>query len=414
MTNAPTWVEQDEAAARGATVTVVLCALAAFFEGIDLQAAGVAAAGIVPEFKPEPRHLGVFFSASTAGLVCGALVGGRLSDWLGRKRVLVASVAAFGVFSLLAASASTMSALVWARLLTGVGLGGAFPILVALTSESSTPARRRPNVTIVYSAMPFGGAFVSLLAMLIAPVHWRYLFIVGGLCPVIVTPIMALYLRESQAFKQARNVGATAAPARAGFLAVVTEGRARNTLLLWMGFLLSLLTLYLLLNWLPTLLLGYGLTKPQAAVAQIAFNLGGGIAALGMGRLLESSHRRGSTAMVFAAVPVLLACLAWAPRQPSLIVTFVLVLGIVVLASQAVMYAMAPQCYPTPIRGVGVGTAVAVGRIGSIVGPAIAGMLVAQGQTTAQLLLDLVPITAVGGICAVALAWTLLERPPGS
>src|SRR5271170_7832049 len=175
--------EAGNAEARTLTTTVILCAVAAFFEGVDLQVAGVAAAGIVPEFKPDPRHLGIFFSASTAGLVCGALVGGRLSDRLGRKRVLVASVAAFGLFSLLAASVSTMPELVWARLLTGVGLGGAFPILVALTAESSTPAQRNSNVTLVYSAMPLGGAFVSLLSMLIAPAHWRYLFVVGGLCP---------------------------------------------------------------------------------------------------------------------------------------------------------------------------------------------------------------------------------------
>jgi MFS transporter, AAHS family, 3-hydroxyphenylpropionic acid transporter len=413
MTNPQPRVEQTGGAARGISVTVVLCALAAFFEGVDLQVAGVAAAGIVPEFKPNPQYLGVFFSAGTLGLVCGALVGGRLSDWVGRKRVLVASVATFGAFSLLAASASTMYGLVWARFLTGLGLGGAFPILVALTAESSAAARRNSNVTIVYSAMPFGGAFVSLLSMLIAPVHWRYLFIVGGACPAIVAPIMAFYLRESPAFELAREaVTATSAPAQ-GFLTVLTEGRARNTLLLWAGFLLSLLTLYLLLNWLPTLLLGYGLSKPEASVAQIAFNLGGAIAALGMGRLLDSSYRRGSTAVVFASLPALLACLALAPKEPRVIVFMVLVLGIVVLASQSVMYTMAPACYPTRIRGVGVGTAVAIGRIGSVLGPAIAGVLVAQGQSTSQLLLDLVPVTVVGGLCAVALAWTLLERRLG-
>jgi MFS transporter, AAHS family, 3-hydroxyphenylpropionic acid transporter len=238
--------------------------------------------------------------------------------------------------------------------------------------------------------------------------------VVGGLCPVIVAPVMAAYLRESAAFKQAREAGGAATVPTEGYLAVLTGGRARNTLLLWSGFLLSLLTLYLLLNWLPTLLLGYGLNKAQASVAQIAFNLGGAIAALGMGRLLDSSHRRGSMAAVFTALPVLLACLAFAPRLPWTIVCIVLLLGIVVLASQAGMYAMAPACYPTRIRGVGVGTAVAVGRIGSIVGPAIAGVLVAQGLSTSQLLFNLVPVSVVGGICAVTLAWTLLERHPTS
>jgi MFS transporter, AAHS family, 3-hydroxyphenylpropionic acid transporter len=413
MTNVPLTEQRPETAVDGVAVTVMLCALAAFFEGIDLQAAGVAAAGIIPEFKPDPRHLGVFFSASTLGLVFGALIGGRLCDRIGRKRVLVGSVAVFGLFSLLAASASSMPGLVWARFLTGLGLGGAFPILVALTAESSTAARRSSNVALVYSGMPFGGAFVSLLSFLIAPVHWRALFVVGGICPVIVAPIMAVYLRESPVFRQSRRDAATPSAPPQGFRAVLAEGRTRNTLLLWVGFLLSLLTLYLLLNWLPTLLLGYGLSKSQAAIAQIAFNLGGAIASLGMGRLLDGAHARPSMAAVFAALPLLLASLALAPRQPAAIVSIVLVLGIVLLMSQAGLYTLAPQCYPTRIRGVGVGTAVAVGRVGSIIGPAIAGVLVARGQSTSQLLLDLVPISAVAGICALLLAWRVIERRPG-
>ena len=165
-----------------------------------------------------------------------------------------------------------------------------------------------------------------------------------------------------------------------------------------------------MLNWLPTLLQGFGLDKRHASLAQIAFNLGGAIAALLVGKLLDSSYRRSSAVLVFAALPVSLACLALAPQQSSVIVFIVLVLGILVLASQVVMYAMAPQCYPTRIRGVGVGTAVAVGRIGSIAGPALAGILVARGLATKQLLLTLVPVTVVGGICAITLVWIMSKN----
>jgi MFS transporter, AAHS family, 3-hydroxyphenylpropionic acid transporter len=392
---------------RTAGLTIFLCALGAVFEGVDLQVAGVAAAGISAEFKPDPRLLGVFFSASTLGLCGGALLGGRLSDRIGRKRVLIASVAVFGLFSLLAATASTMQALTWARLLTGIGLGGAFPIFVALTSESSRRERRSFNVALVYSAMPLGGAIVSLCSMLIAPVHWRQLFVLGGVAPLAVAPLMALYLRESPAFEQTVAAVGASQPQKAGFLAVFAEGRTSRTALLWASFFLGLLTLYLLLNWLPTLLLGYGLDKRQASIAQIAFNLGGAIAALCVGRLLDSRYRRSSAAVVFAALPVSLGCLALAPKQSSAIVLIVLVLGIVVLATQVVMYAMAPQCYPTRIRGVGVGTAVAVGRTGSILGPALAGVLLAHGQTTSQVLFNLVPVTVVGGICAITLVWIM-------
>lgn len=390
-----------------ATVTILLCALGAIFEGADLQVAGVAAAGIVAEFKPDPRDLGIFFSASTLGLCCGALLGGRLSDWVGRKRVLIVSVAVFGLFSLLAASASTFWGLTWARLLTGLGLGGAFPIFVALTAESSAPDRRSSNVALVYSAMPLGGAVISLLSMLMAPAHWRQLFIVGGIAPLIVAPVMGAYLKESQDFERTVAAEGTGNAQQAGYLAVFAQGRAPRTVLLWASFFLGLLTLYLLLNWLPTLLLGFGLDKRHASFAQIAFNLGGAAAALFVGRLLDGEYRRISAVVAFAALPVALGCLALAPQQSSVIVFMVLVLGTIVLATQVVMYAMAPQCYPTRIRGVGVGTAVAVGRVGSIVGPAIAGLLVARGLSTSQLLLSLVPVTIVGGICAIALVWIM-------
>ncbi len=390
-----------------ATVTILLCALGAIFEGVDLQVAGVAAAGIIAEFKPDPQYLGIFFSASTLGLCGGALLGGRLSDRLGRKRILIASVAIFGLFSLLAASASTFWALTWARLLTGLGLGGAFPIFVALAAESSAPDRRSANVALVYSAMPFGGAVVSLLSMLMGPAHWRQLFIIGGIAPLIVAPLMAAYLQESQAFVRTIVATGSEIPQQAGFSAVLAQGRASRTVLLWASFFLGLLTLYLLLNWLPTLLLGFGLDKRHASFAQIAFNLGGAVAALCVGKLLDGEYRRISAIVVFAALPLSLGCLALAPQQSSVIVFMVLVLGTVVLASQVVMYAMAPQCYPTRIRGVGVGTAVAVGRVGSIVGPAIAGVLVGRGLSTPQLLLILVPVTILGGICAISLVWIM-------
>jgi AAHS family 3-hydroxyphenylpropionic acid transporter len=105
----------------GRSVTILFCVLAALCEGIDLQAAGVAAAGIGAELKPSPDQFGTFFSASTFGLFFGALIGGRLADSIGRKKVMVASIGLFGLFSLLTSFASDIQSLIWARALTGQG-----------------------------------------------------------------------------------------------------------------------------------------------------------------------------------------------------------------------------------------------------------------------------------------------------
>ena len=391
--------------------TIVFCLLATLCEGIDLQAAGVAAAGIIPEFKPGANQLGNFFGASTLGLFFGALIGGRLADSIGRKRVLVTSIALFGVFSLLTPLAWDMASLSLARLLTGLGLGGALPNVIALVAECSRDNRRNAAVAMVYSGLPFGGALISLISMLLAATHWRFIFVAGGVAPLVLAPIMALGMPESAAFRRVQidnpaavSVDGATSARRGSFIAIFTEGRATGTLLLWVSFLLALLTLYLLLNWLPTLLIGDGLSREQAAVAQIGFTAGGGLAAIVMGYLLESRWRGATVVVTFVSLPILLVTLARASAELQVVGVIVTLLGCAVLASQAFLYAMAPSRYPTVIRGVGVGAAVAVGRIGSIAGPKLGGLLKAAGHGSSQLLMDLLPIVILGSVCALLLA----------
>jgi MFS transporter, AAHS family, 3-hydroxyphenylpropionic acid transporter len=382
--------------------TIIFCVCVALCEGIDLQAAGVAAAGIGAEFKPTPDQFGTFFSASTFGLFFGALLGGRLADSIGRKRVLVAAVGVFGFFSLLTAFAWNMQSLMWMRLLTGLGLGGALPMLIALVSESSSTERQSASVAMVYAATPFGGAIASLVSLLVAAPQWRLIFIVGGVLPLLLTPLLAYGLRESTAFQ---HRGDDTMPKAGSFAAIFAQGRALRTVLLWLSFFLALLLLYLLLNWLPSLLVTDGLSRNQAAGAQIGFNIGGSLAALVIGYLLGGRFRNGGIVVTFVALPILLLILARAPAEVAFIVTTVFLLGCAAMAAQAFLYAMAPVGYPTSIRGVGVGAAVAAGRVGSIVGPKLGGFLKSAGHGPSQLLMDLLPIVIFGSICALLLAW---------
>jgi len=399
----------DSAALRS---TIVFCVLTAFCEGMDLQAAGVAAAGIAAEFKPTSDQFGTFFSASTLGLFFGALIGGRLADSIGRKKVLVASVALFGIFSLLTSFAWDVSSLVIARALTGLGLGGALPMVLALVAETGTVEQQAGRVAAVYATTPFGGAVISLLSLLIAATQWRTIFLVGGVVPLVLAPIMAFALPESSAFQRVHAAPKSGAlpdrvemPRSGSFLAIFSGGRALRTTFLWTSFFLGLLLLYLLLNWLPTLLTSDGLTRTEAAGAQIGFNIGGALAAILIGYLLNGRLKNWAVVITFLALPVLLVTLAKSPAQLVIICITVFLLGCAVIAAQAFLYAMAPAVYPTSIRGVGVGAAVAVGRIGSIVGPKLGGMLKAAGHSPSQLLMDLLPVVVAGSICALLLAW---------
>jgi MFS transporter, AAHS family, 3-hydroxyphenylpropionic acid transporter len=396
----------------GTTATIAGYVGVAFCEGFDLQAAGVAAGGIVSELRPTAEQLGTFFSASTLGLFAGALLGGRLADSFGRKRILIGSIALFGLFSVLTAAAHGIQALSWARLFTGAGLGGVLPTLLALVRESSSARRRNANVALVYSGMPFGGAIASLVSMLSAPEHWRLIFIVGGVTPLVLAPLMHRVLRESSEFERstaaAMPAGGTpglGAPKTGSFLAILAGGRAAPTLLLWVCSFLELLTLYLILSWLPLLLVGNGFSKSEAAGIQVAFNIGGALAALGIGPLLESRARTPSIIAAFVSVPLFILLLSNSPSQLLVVTLIVFGMGGSVLAAQSFLYATAPACYPTLIRGMGLGAAVAVGRVGSIVGPKLGGALKAAGHSSGQLFADILPLVVLASVAGLWFAW---------
>jgi MFS transporter, AAHS family, 3-hydroxyphenylpropionic acid transporter len=395
-------MDDSSSASNTAAATLICCVLVALCEGFDLQAAGVAAAGIAPEFRPTPEQFGRFFSASTFGLFLGALAGGRLADTLGRRSILVASIAVFGSFSILTTQAWSIASLTEARLLTGLGLGGAFPTLVAWVNEHSAATRRHANVALVYAGMPFGGALVSLLSMLIESAHWRALFVVGGIAPLVLVPVL---LRGTAAAPRKERGLGKALPKTGSFLAVFEDGRARATLLLWVSCFLGLLTVYLMLSWLPTLLRDAGFSKIEAGCAQIAFNVGGALAALLLGELLEGKLRNPSVVATLIASPFLVFLLSRSSHEFALAVAAAFGLGGALLAAQGYFYASAASTYPTPIRGVGSGATVAAGRLGSVAGPLLGGALTAAGHRSTQLLSEIVPLVVLGSVVALAFAW---------
>lgn len=393
----------DDRHSPAAALTVALCFLGALCEGFDVQAAGVAASGIGHDFHPAPNALGFFFGASGAGLMVGAVVGGFVADRIGRKAVLVASLGTFGVFSLLTSLAPDMPSLTLARLLTGLGLGGAMPNLIALAADASTSRSRNSSIAAAYIGMPLGGVAASMVVFLSPLASWRVVFQIGGIAPLIVMPLMVLYLPRS---KPAATVAVSDAPKRARMSWVLfAERRALNTLLLWASFFLIVLTLHLMLNWLPFLLVGRGLLKSQAAMAQAGFNVGGAVTALGVGALLDSKGRRIAIIATLAILPVILYLIAVSPARIELLFGLAALLGGTILAEQVIVYAVASACYPTAARGTGVGAAVAAGRLGSLAGPLFAASLLAAGRSPSQVLIGVLPIVVACGILVGYLGW---------
>jgi MFS transporter, AAHS family, 3-hydroxyphenylpropionic acid transporter len=386
---------------RGAWV-VAACCLASLGEGIDLQAPGVTMPVLAPLF-----HLttglgfwggfigtkGLFASMSTFGLFFGAMIGGRLSDLIGRKWVLVGSVVLFGIFSAITAQSTDAQMLLWMRFLTGLGLGGCYANMIAISVENVAPERRNTAVGVLYSAMPVGGALVSYLASKWGtPDQWQKIYYLGAIVPLVAAPcIIALVpnLKPNKADK----------PSTA--LALFGEGRAAKTAVMWLCFLTALITQYILLSWLPSLLVSKGLAKPDASLAQMTYNIGSVPGAIIAGMLIDRAATRSASIVgVFGSGILALIILAAAPAQMPLSLMVAGLVGLTVSGSQAIMYALSPGIYPTYVRGTGVGFALAVGRIGSATGPLLAGAMLGSGLGPTQVLEVMGPLMAVAGLCA--------------
>ncbi|MBB5425919.1 AAHS family 3-hydroxyphenylpropionic acid transporter [Paraburkholderia sp. JPY158] len=393
---------RSSAVGSSTALTLGLCFLVAVLEGIDLQSTGVAAPRMAHEFGLSVGQLGLAFSAGMLGLLPGAMIGGRLADRIGRKRVLMISMAVFGIFSIATAQVWSFESLLIARLLTGIGLGGAMPNLIALSSEAVDPRHRNTAVSVMYCGMPVGGALAALIAVLSAgATAWRHIFYVGGVGPLLIIPLLIALLPESREFAaESRESTKADKPLLSTREVLFGEGRAAATIGIWISFFCTLIVLYFLLNWLPSLTVGRGMSRSQAGIAQIFFNVGSVIGVLGIGLLMDRFRQGLSVTAVYACIVGALVALSQVAGIETLSVA-VLFAGMGVVGAQSMLYALSAASYPTSVRGTGVGAAVAVGRVGSIVGPAAAGQLLSMGKSSALVIGASVPVTIIAAITAL-------------
>lgn len=381
-------------------VTVGLCFFIAVLEGFDIQAMGVAAPRLAKEFLFDKEQMGWIFSISNIGLVIGASMGGWLADQWGRKPIFIAAVALFGTFTLATAGAGSYEALLAVRFCAGLGFGAALPNMMAIAAEISRPEKAASTAAIMFCGMPVGGGMSALVTQVLpAGFDWRVLFLIGGVLPVLMVPALWKLMPETLSrprVTQAPNVGVGKA--------LFGEGRAASTLLLWVTFLPTLLILYLFLNWLPTLVIANGFDSATAPRTSMAFNFGSVAGALVFGHLVDRFHFRWPMTLAYVALIFALVGLGEAKGEMVTVMLSAAV-GFFLLGANYALYGVAPVYYPGAIRGTGSGASVAVGRIGSIMGPLLAGFMMSSGTSAAGVVFYMVPVAAVAGAAVFALSF---------
>jgi AAHS family 4-hydroxybenzoate transporter-like MFS transporter len=405
-----------------------LCMLLAFVEGFDAQSPGYVAPTLGAALHLSPNAMGLFFSAGLVGLMLGALLVAPLADRTGRKTVLVACAVLFGLASLAIATSTTLRMLYLLRLLAGLGIGGAMPNVIALISEYAPQRNRSLMVVLTYNGFILGAITAGLVASrIVEALGWQSIFVVGGVFPLLLAPILMGFLPESVRFL-ALKAGAQArvvriltridpqlqvhpttrfvldddAGGRMSVRALFAQGRGRRTVLLWVMFFMSLLDLYLLTNWLPTQMRALGFALTVAIVIGAMLQVGG-VIGLVLGWLMDRiGHSRTLTASYLVA-GVSIACIGLVGDRLPLVVASVLGAGFGIIGGQTAANAAAAASYPTAIRSTGVGWALGIGRIGSVVGPMLGGVLISMHVPNR----DIFFLAVAPALCAALAAFLL-------
>ncbi|MCR0984941.1 MFS transporter [Roseomonas populi] len=384
-------------------LVILLCFLTVAADGFDTAAIGFIAPTLRVQWQLQPAQLAPLFASGLFGLMAGALVFGPLADRVGRKWVLVLTTLGFGIASIASAKAASVESLTVWRFVTGIGLGGAMPTAITLTSEFCPSRKRSLLVTMMFCGFAIGSAVGGLAAAGIIASHgWQGVLVLGGVLPVLLSAVLAGLLSESVRYLALRGgqderiaailsrvrpdpalAGARFTGARKAAGSPVRQlfapGLAVGTILLWICFFIILLIFYLLTSWLPTLLNGSGRTAQEATLISLMFPVGSTVGAVAVGALMDRLNPYAVLVGSYLLAACLIASLGAATGSPSLFVLAVFGAGVGTGGSLVGVNALAASFYPTASRATGVSWANALGRAGSIVGSLIGGTLLSMG-----------------------------------
>jgi MFS transporter, AAHS family, 4-hydroxybenzoate transporter len=415
---------------------IVLCLMVSMLDGFDTQSIAFVAASITEAWHLTPSQFGSIFSATLLGTALGAALLGHLADRFGRRLLLSIAVALFGFMTLACSFSQSFYSLLTFRLLAGIGLGGAIPNFIAFASEYSPRRVRSTVVVATLWGFPIGAILGGLISTaVIQHFGWSAVFLIGGVLPIVLSPILFLLLPESIRFLALRSASADAVAgilkridpvldydAKSDFflaeaavissrISAVLKGRlAAGTALLGGALCMSLLLAYLLVNWIPLLFRQIGLPLTDAVFGTVLLNLSG----IAGSYLLAHRIDLGRHALTMMMAGYLVAALAVASigafgTTRGLMMASTACVGFFLIGTQLSLTAYTANFYPTAVRATGVGLTQAFGRCGSLLGPLLAGWLLSSG-ISAQHLFQLASIPALLALAAL-IAFRLMGNP---
>jgi AAHS family 4-hydroxybenzoate transporter-like MFS transporter len=408
---------------------VVLCTLIQICDGYDINSVAWAVPKLIDVWHLPPPAFTMAFLWSSIGILVGALSAGPIGDRIGRKPLLVGSLLIFGLASIFSAIAPSLLMLTVARFFTGLGIGGAFPGAASLAGDYAPHRRRALLIMASFTGAPVGG-FVGgqLVSFWLLPQYgWESIFIAGGIFPLILVPMLLIWLPESPRFLARKpNLSVREAallkrldvePGQTHYIDVAqgnpikllfSQGYGLQTLLLWVIFFCSLLNLFLFGYWMPTVFKLMGMAPAQAVFASSLRDCGAIFAVLYLGWAIDHVGPERSLALHYAVGAVFIGMIALVAMPYLLLLAMTFLAGMTIIGSQTGANATCGKLYPARMRTTGLGWALGIGRLGGIVAPVLGGYLLSLGLPPTEIFL------CACGFAIVAAAATALLHFRGS
>lgn len=409
---------------------VTMCVLLTALDGFDVLSISFAAPGIADEWGVNRAALGIVLSMELMGMAFGSVLIGNIADRIGRRPAILGCLILMTVGMFLAAFAGDVVTLSAYRLATGLGIGGMLASTAAMAAEFSNDKWRNFSVIMMAGGYPFGIVIGGIIAStLLEYFDWRSVFIFGGFLTAAFLPLSWYFLPESiEHLVQRRPPGAlerinhtlarmghrvlealperpsTDAKPRAGLAALFAPGLAHTTIILTLGYFAHIMTFYFMVKWIPKLVVDMGYEPSEAGRVLVWTSLGGAA-----GCVLQSflSLRYDVRRLVIGSLIVAAASVAWFGQDHDSLAELSMVGAIAGFTTNAAvvgMYGLFARMFPTSLRAGGTGFAIGVGRGGSVLGPVVAGFLLA-----AHIGLSVVAIAMAMGSVIAALLFVFLK-----
>jgi MFS transporter, putative metabolite:H+ symporter len=388
-------------------------ATAWLFDSIDLGIMTFVLGSIKTEFGLSAAQAGLVGSASFLGMLAGAAIAGVLADRFGRKPVFQVSMIFWGVGSLLCGFAHDVTALMIFRVILGFGMGMEFPIGQSIVSEIVPAKNRGRYVAMLEGFFPIGFIVAGIATYFLLPViGWRGIFIALAVPAVFVFVVRRAVPESPRWLESAGRVvdadavvakiearvraalGGAELPAvapvtkvapssqggkgKTGVAQLWTGGYARRTAMTWTLWFFALLGYYGLTTWLGALLQSAGYEVTKSVFYTVLISLAGIPGFMTFAWLIEAWGRKPSCVVTLigsAAFAYLYGQAAGSHAPVAQLIATGACMQFFFFGMWSVLYAYTPELYPTRARATGSGFASAVGRLGSLLGPSIAGLV---------------------------------------